>query len=729
MTVSANSYPQETFAPLLSLGALFGFRRDTQPTWRYEPPSLQPHVEPRVSPQSVPSLPVAQPDRISSQHAASTTSAFPFGAPYPFSQNTPQTKLQENVGQLGVFTADAQTAEEHFDHFTTKISSAGTLSRAERSQFSHQAWISCRPVGTNAWPYDVMVVKHLTKIHWDPVRILSNLELFHVPPTYTPESLDFLRYLEASGVRLPHASRDHHRLYIKMVRAATSAATSTSLSQDIELLALIRLTLHSCSSSRKAIQGVLDDLCILASKIDASAIKKLLLSELAGINKTKQSIHSLVAGAAQDHTHRALVEEMLLFLPDEEFRSQIPSVTHSLVQAVQRKSWLPTETYWCRLRVWLTILENLDARSDARHPGTGYTSVAFEEVLEHVFKSSSPGVLGPHILVYALVFRMVQQQPAYAKHKESLLQSVHASAVFALEQQHTREIEEDMVMIFSHMRRACLPYEPIVSIAADLFASRANLHSINRFLLALEKHKFLLNRVSSIETRITAEMPLLQRCGDARTLDRRGHHALALQTCQTILDSLKKVAKPGVSSAAVKIREEIVMLRAHRDFTAILDIASTNHALPQVYANLTANITPSQRTILIHQLAHHYSLDATRSHRVTWRFIYTLYTYLQSYSLPIGPLFTKAVVRTAIIRPMMEHRFISARRLIWVCQLVARVEGANVAKQIESVFWRWRGNVIAHAKDVHVAAHGDRKAKAMVGKLKQLDMLGPGEVR
>jgi hypothetical protein len=46
MTVSANFYPQENFSPLFSLGALFGFRKDTQPTWRYEAPSLQHYVEP-----------------------------------------------------------------------------------------------------------------------------------------------------------------------------------------------------------------------------------------------------------------------------------------------------------------------------------------------------------------------------------------------------------------------------------------------------------------------------------------------------------------------------------------------------------------------------------------------------------------------------------------------------------------------------------------------------------
>jgi hypothetical protein len=569
-----------------------------------------------------------------------------------------------------------------------------------------------------------MVVKHLTKIRWDPTRILSNLKFFDVPPTYTPENLDFLRCLEVSGVLLPHASRVHHRLYVKMVRAATSAAASTSSSQDIELLALIRLTFQSCSRSTKAIQVIVGDLLILANKIKASAIKRSLLSELAGINDAKQSIKLLVASAAQDHYPCALVEEMLLFLPKEQLRLQLQSVTRSLVEAVERKSRLPTDIYWHRLRVWLAVLENLDARSNAGYSSTGYTNVAFTEVVEHVFKSSNSGIVRPHIMLYALVFRVARQQPAYAKHKESLLRFIYASAVSALEQQGTEQMEEDIVMIFSDMRRASLPYEPVVSIAADLFASHANLHSVHRFLFALEKHKFLLDRASSIQTRITTELPLLRQHTDAQALDRCGHHAFALRTCQNILDSLKKVTKPGISSAPLHIQEEIETLQAHRDFTAILDAASNDHAIPQIYANLTANIAPSQRAILIHQLAHHYSLDVTRSHRATWRSIYALYNYLESYSLTIGPLFTKAVVRAAIIRPMMEHRFISARRLIWVCQLVARVEGTNVAKQIESSFWCWRGNVIKHAKEVHVAARGDRKAKAMVGRLKQLDMLG-----
>ncbi|RYO43169.1 hypothetical protein AA0111_g35 [Alternaria arborescens] len=733
MTVSANFYPQENFSPLFSLGALFGFRKDTQPTWRYEAPSLQNYVEPldTLAPH-VPSLPIAQSDEISTEHAPSTTSAFPFGAPYPFSQNNTQTKLQGRVGRLGGISTDAVTAETHFNNFATQISNAEALSTAERCRSSHQAWISCRPADSNAWAYNVMVVKHLTSIRWDPTRILSNLKFFDVPPTYTPESLDFLRCLEASGAH--HAPRVYHRLYVKMVRAATSAAASTSSSQDTELLTLVRLTYQSCLRSTKAIQGVVDDLRILANKIEAPAIKKSLLSELAGSNNAAQSIKVLVASAAQGHSPCAFVEEMLLFLPKEELRLQLPPITRSLVEAVERKSRLPVETCWYRLNVWLAVLENLDNRFNVRYTDTGYMNAAFVEVVEHAFKSNNSSVVRLHTVLYALVFRMAQRQPEFAKHKESLWRVVSASAVSALEQQGTVQIEEDVVMIFSHMRRVSLPYEPILRIAANLFASHANLYSMHRFLIALEKNEFLLDRVSSMKTRITAELSLLRQHINAQTLDRSGHHAFALQICQDILNSLRRIAEPSVSIEGVNIekqtkediKKEIKTLKASRDFTAILDSASNDHALPQIYANLTNNIAPSQRTVLIHQLAHHYSIDATRSQRATWRSIYTLYNYLKSYSLPIGPLFTKAVVRAAIIRPMMEHRFISARRLIWVCQLVARVEGVSVAKQIENLFWRWRGDVIAHAKQVHVAARGDRKAKAMVSVLKQLNMLGPG---
>lgn len=50
MTVPANFYPQDSFPPAFSLGALFGFRSNPQPSWRYEPPSLQQEAEESLEP-------------------------------------------------------------------------------------------------------------------------------------------------------------------------------------------------------------------------------------------------------------------------------------------------------------------------------------------------------------------------------------------------------------------------------------------------------------------------------------------------------------------------------------------------------------------------------------------------------------------------------------------------------------------------------------------------------
>jgi hypothetical protein len=41
MTLSAGFYPQDNFPSSFSLGALFGYRSNREPAWRYEPPSRQ----------------------------------------------------------------------------------------------------------------------------------------------------------------------------------------------------------------------------------------------------------------------------------------------------------------------------------------------------------------------------------------------------------------------------------------------------------------------------------------------------------------------------------------------------------------------------------------------------------------------------------------------------------------------------------------------------------------
>lgn len=46
MSLTSNYYPQDSFPSSFSLGALFGFASSSQPSWKYQPPSLRSDSEP-----------------------------------------------------------------------------------------------------------------------------------------------------------------------------------------------------------------------------------------------------------------------------------------------------------------------------------------------------------------------------------------------------------------------------------------------------------------------------------------------------------------------------------------------------------------------------------------------------------------------------------------------------------------------------------------------------------
>jgi hypothetical protein len=58
MTVSTGFCPDDAFAAPFGLGALFGFRANPQPSWRYEPPSLPQNTTP-LDPRTLPVCPFA----------------------------------------------------------------------------------------------------------------------------------------------------------------------------------------------------------------------------------------------------------------------------------------------------------------------------------------------------------------------------------------------------------------------------------------------------------------------------------------------------------------------------------------------------------------------------------------------------------------------------------------------------------------------------------------------
>lgn len=138
----------------------------------------------------------------------------------------------------------------------------------------------------------------------------------------------------------------------------------------------------------------------------------------------------------------------------------------------------------------------------------------------------------------------------------------------------------------------------------------------------------------------------------------------------------------------------------------ILEMAARRDHLPAVFRTTPFESLLNARAELAHQIAYQFSLDESTSCRASARSVYYFYKYLQVYKLPIGPLMIKALVRAMITRPLSERRFVSTRRYVWLRSLIAEVEGEEVARRHDKIFWEWRGQVIADAKRRWVEAGG-----------------------
>jgi hypothetical protein len=652
------------------------------------------------------------------------------GAAYSFTPSAPHTPDQVDKSiindRLGpkenTLEADPIDFNAHFEDFKARTAHAGDLCGGDRNKFLAEAWRAHCPDHADAWMYNVAVVQHLTERNWDPVRILTKLKYFALPPIYTTESKILSTCLQTLSVAFPHSSRFYGRVYLKLAEAAAGAEASTGPVQDLELLELVRQSLQSARSRSTDVQQcVANALVVVASKIKDTHTRGPLYSILTDINSTEHQVTLLLIRATKNKTLCTALERVLFCLPREHLRSLVVSITLDLIKAIKRKSRLSQDTYRDHLTVWLAALLNLDTRLRSTMSDATHLDIVVSQVAGHVFSNWKWSEARPQVLLHALVFKLIQREPSYACYKERLLQAIHPSDVSEIGHQGLVRLETALGSIFSQMERESLPCTPLVSMALSFFAHHANLDSVYRLLSTLNQQGLKFDATSEVESLLHERLVRLQQQPEALTVKRRQHYAFTLRTCQNILDLLEGFTSSSGNPFVLE-KDMVLALQARRQFQEILDRANEHHTLPQVYRNITADAPVEQRAIIIHQLAHHYSLNNTRTHRETWRAIFFLHKYLQAHSLPIGPLFTKAVVRISIIRPLMEHRFISAKRLIWVCQLVAKVEGEDSAKKIESYFWRWRGDILKHAKTVHVGVGGDTKAKTLISHMKKLDL-------
>ncbi|KAH7378709.1 hypothetical protein BKA66DRAFT_420978 [Pyrenochaeta sp. MPI-SDFR-AT-0127] len=728
MTVSASFYPQDNFPPPFSLGALFGFRKDSQPSWRYEPPSFPQNGKPLdLAPDKL-SLQSPLPPASRVESAPSLNSPFPTAVPYSSSLDIAQTVIQhpgwESLTATGAEIHDAKQAssdvadyEACFETFKSRVAHASDLSVIERNRLLSATYQACCPSHPDAWIYSVMVVKHLMECKWDPAPVFRGDFTFVIPPTYTTENQDLLECLEQISSWYPHSLQHYHRLYLKLAKAASCATTSATPMQDSQLLLLIRqLWRSACSQSTKTEHSVADLLRTVASKLMDTHCSRPLQSILANATGADHHIMRLIVSGSEKRAWFPAAEKVLSCIPQERLVAFVPSTTSRFVNMIENKTRFSKSTYKHRLSTWLKLIHRVDTLSVL-------SDLAMAQIAKHVFAIQAPTYVGPDLLLDALLIKHTYQHTLCEASIERLSSLIASSATRTLEHGCPVRVEDSLALLFSQIERESLPYQVLAEPTVALVVQHADLGLILRFLTAMERQRLTMRDASIVDRLITNKVAVIQQRARPSGEIERQHDAFALRTCQRIFEVLSKIIAPSSAIPLVVKQQTFITLQAQRQFKQILDRARANHALPLTYRNLTANAPLQQQVDLIHQLAHHYSLDTTRSYLETCRAVYYLYNYLRGHSLPIGPLFTKAVVRVSITRPLVENRFVSARRLIWVCQLVAKVEGEDVAKRIENDFWHWRGDLLRYAKSVYVRVGGDSKGKAHIGTMKKLGLI------
>jgi hypothetical protein len=664
----------------------------------------------------------------------------PRAAAYSFSPNlthvrveqyaADQSQSSEIVGADPITTASTRSnitdAKASFETFCARIADARDFSSQERDRLLSQAYQECRPTAEE-WVYNVMVMKHLQQLQWDPKTILEQhaAASFSVPPIHSPEAQDLLVCLDKLAPIAPHCALDFHQLYIKLAEMASSAARPNPY-QDNVLFMLVRQLWQSSHSQGVGLDSsVLALLSSVAKKIGSRLCSKTLRSILGDAARMEHRVTNLVARIADEPELLSEGVRIMSCVPQERLREWIPSVTLAYAKGASHKAGAGITKSIDRMHIWIQLLYHLDAESAI--PEGSSVEIAMTELAKFTFAYRNPGnktktwvrAVPTRIpgLLSALVVKVFQSDRFQHVPMSSISDLLRTFST-AVEQSSSTSVAASLGILFSHLQTRNLSHESLAESIIDLFIRHGDLEATRTVVQVLDRRGLTLVDATQVYKMVAHRVASAQSEVSTKSEVARQHLAYHLCVCQDIMEVVDRI-----STSPKELQLDLKTLQAQRQFEHILDRARADNALPLVYRKANAQISIQDRVALIHQLAHQYTTSDTLSQREAWRATYYLYKHLLEHSLPIGPLFTKAVVRISIIRPLSEHRFVSARRLIWVCKLVTSVEGEEVSKQIEAAFWQWRGDLIRHAKDVYVAVGGDRQSKAHIGTMKKLGLI------
>jgi hypothetical protein len=649
----------------------------------------------------------------------------------------PQTRERQKIHilegmQERVVQKDAQvqvTAEKLTDlavcvkNFKVKIKIAESLPDSKRFDFLNRSIQSCCPADKKAGDFTLLVLQHLRRTQLSPNTIVSCLVAANVPlpDLGTSRGLELVRQLNDMAKNSAKMIRPMDRLYRVLAATVTTNSTGKPSVQDKGIRMLYRAIWENALRSRKDDQPfetstvmTLNALGKRFSNPHTHFYLKRLLNDRA---HTVDQIDHLVRSSSGRRRSTIVGAPVLDCIPRELLSTAITSLPRYLVKEVDDRNERQKLRHF---ESWMRVLRVLDARVATAPENITTLDLAVKSLAADGVHLLVVGrylmYLPPELLVKALLHWLPYQESMYGiepKQREEFvtLYRIHLRTNGKL----LVSRNEMLARLLARMQQHGLPNHEMANLIIKLVYRHKGIRSVLDMLRRLKRKgvglsdtEFLYEFLGKLEpgTRATQASTSLYGHDDAFTL----HAAQSIRRLE--LDE-------NVTDR--KLDKKLVSWQSRRQFKHIMQGARDARLLPLVYRKLDVDALMNIRADIIHQIAYQYSLERSRTSQQNWRSIYYLYKYLHDNELPIGPLFTNAVMRVCIIQPLSEKRFVSARRLTWVCQMIAPVEGVDVAKKIEHIFGVWRGDLIQHAKRTLYASGG--MGKAHVSTMKKLGLL------
>lgn len=97
---------------------------------------------------------------------------------------------------------------------------------------------------------------------------------------------------------------------------------------------------------------------------------------------------------------------------------------------------------------------------------------------------------------------------------------------------------------------------------------------------------------------------------------------------------------------------------------------------------------------LVHKCAYAFATSEHLRPRTAFRRVWECYRFLRLRQAPIKPLLSRAMVKAGISRPLKESERLSQTQVKYVINVVNKVEGPNVAKELDRLTWEFWGRTL-----------------------------------